>query len=259
VADPTDDPEIVRRPRAIRAHDAVLDWLERELVAGRLRAGDRLPAERELSTQLGISRAAVREAIRVLEALGTVAQGTGSGPEAGTILVATPAVALTRFLRLHVMLASIGTADVVRARIALERESARLAARHATQDDLDVMAAHVAEMGRPGLSAEEFSDHDTEFHVAIARATGNLLVCELTIALRTAMRPTLVDALTSSTDLPLVMGRLQAEHQGVYDAIEAQDPVTAARRIEHHIERFYAPEHTPRGGADDRRDATPAP
>ena len=183
----------------------------------------------------------VREALRVLEALGTVSQGTGSGPDAGTILVATPAEALTRFLRLHVMLASIGTADVVRARIALERESARLAAQHATPDDLALMAAHVAEMGRPRLCAEQFSDHDTAFHVAIARATGNPLVCELTIALRTAMRPTLVGALTASTHLPDVMRRLQAEHQGVYDAIKARDSAAAADRIEQHIERFYTP------------------
>ena len=241
VAETTSDPGSGRRPRAIPAHDAVLDWLERELVAGRLRAGDHLPPERDLAARLGTSRTAVREALRVLQALGAVSRGTGSGPEAGTILVAAPAEALTRFLRLHVMLASIRTSDVVRARIALERESARLAAEHATRGDLQSMAAHVAAMRRPGLAAEEFNDLDTAFHVAIARATGNPLVCELTIALRTAMRQTLLDALSASPRLPRVTSRLQAEHQRLYDAIEARDGAAAADRVERHIARFYAP------------------
>jgi GntR family transcriptional regulator, transcriptional repressor for pyruvate dehydrogenase complex len=229
------------RQRSGRAPDAVLDWLEGELEAGRLHAGDRLPPERDLAAKLGISRAGVREAIRILGALGTVSQATGSGRDAGTTLVATPADALTRFLRLHVLLASIGLDDLMRARIALERESARLAAGRATPDDRAAMQAHLDEMARPGIVAESFSDHDTAFHVALARASGNLLVRELTIALREAMRPMLVSGLGARADPAAAMARLVGEHRGILAAVTAGDGSAAAALVEGHIQGFYEP------------------
>jgi GntR family transcriptional regulator, transcriptional repressor for pyruvate dehydrogenase complex len=233
------DPRGTPGQRAGRAHDAILDWLEAQLVAGTLHAGDRLPAERDLAAMLGVSRAAVREAMRVMGALGTVSQGTGSGSEAGTILLARPAEALTRFLRLHVLLASIGRDDVIHARIALERESARLAATRASPAEIGAMQAHLAEMGRPGITPEEFSDHDTAFHVALAHASGNLLVAELTIALREAMRPMLVQGLEARPNPPAVMAHLVGEHAAILDAVAGGDVAAAAERIEAHIRGFY--------------------
>ncbi len=232
-------------PRAVaarpRAYEQVLDRIEADLAHNRLHVGDRLPPERELAADLGISRPAVREALRVLQAWGTVVSGTGSGPDSGTVLIAAPAAALTRFLRLHVLLASIGTTDVVRARVALERESTRLAARHATAEDHEVIRAHLEAMDLPDLDADGFNEHDTAFHVAIASSTGNLLVAELTIALREAMRPRLLSALQSTPHLRTVTARLRVEHHGIYDAILAGDAETAADRVEAHIELFYGP------------------
>jgi len=225
----------------LRAYELVLDRIEADLAASRLQVGDRVPSERELALDLGISRPAVREAMRILEAWGTVVQGTGSGPEAGTVLVASPATALTRFLRLHVLLASIGPSDVLQARIALERESTRLAALHATPEDHAAIAAHLAAMDQPGLDAATFNDLDSAFHVALARATGNLLVAELTIALREAMRPRLLASLRTVLDLPAVTTRLRADHRGIYEAIRQGQAQAAADRVEAHIVQFYGP------------------
>ncbi len=225
----------------LRAYELVLDRIEADLAASRLQVGDRVPSERELALDLGISRPAVREAMRILEAWGTVVQGTGSGPEAGTVLVASPATALTRFLRLHVLLASIGPSDVLQARIALERESTRLAALHATAEDHAAIAAHLAAMDQPGLDAATFNDLDSAFHVALARATGNLLVAELTIALREAMRPRLLASLRAVLDLPAVTTRLRADHRGIYEAIRQGQAQAAADLVEAHIVQFYGP------------------
>src|SRR5664279_1952725 len=96
-----------------RTYELVLDRIEEQIASGRLQIGDRLPAERDLAAALGVSRAAVREALRVLHALGVVSQGTGSGPDAGTVLNAAPGDALTRLIRLHVLMASVGSGDVV--------------------------------------------------------------------------------------------------------------------------------------------------
>ena len=229
-------PPAAPRPRA---WEQVLDRVEADLAAGRLHVGDRLPPERELAADLGISRPAVREALRVMEAWGTVVSGTGSGPESGTVLIAAPAAALTRFLRLHVLLASIGSSDVVRARVALERESTRLAARHATPDDHATIATHLDAMDDPTLDADGFNDHDTAFHVAIAHATGNPLVAELTIALRESMRPRLLSALQAAPDLASVTAQLRVDHHGIYDAIRRGRPEGAADHVEAHITQFY--------------------
>jgi GntR family transcriptional repressor for pyruvate dehydrogenase complex len=229
-------PSVARR----RIHEVVLAQIEEQIATGRLKVGDRLPPERDLAATLGVSRAAVREAIRVLEAMGTVVQGTGSGPDAGTVLSAVPGEALTHLISLHVMLASIDTADVVRARVALERESARLAAGHAGPADLAAMAGHLAAMDAPDISVAQFNDRDTAFHLAIAQASGNLLVTELTTALRVAMRPTLLHALQSLADFPAMAARLAVEHHGIHDAIRGGDGDLAARRVEEHIDGFYS-------------------
>jgi GntR family transcriptional repressor for pyruvate dehydrogenase complex len=217
----------------------VLERIEEQIATGALKVGDRLPAERDLAASLGVSRPAVREAIRVLEAMGTVVQGTGSGPDAGTLLAAVPGAALTHLISLHVMLASIETADVVRARIALERESARLAAGHASAAHHAELAGHLAAMDDPAIGVAAFNDRDTAFHLAIARASGNVLVAELTTALRVAMRPTLLHALQGLADFPAMAARLAVEHHGIHEAIRAGDGELAASRVEAHIDGFY--------------------
>jgi GntR family transcriptional repressor for pyruvate dehydrogenase complex len=155
------------------------------------------------------------------------------------VLIAAPAAALTRFLRMHVLLASIDSSDVVRARVALERESTRLAARHATAVDQAVIATHLAAMDDAALDAAGFNEHDTAFHVAIAHATGNPLVAELTVALREAMRPRLLAALRAATDLSSVTTQLRLDHHGIYDAIRRGRPEVAADLVEAHITQFY--------------------
>ncbi len=79
----------------MKAHEVVMTWVTDELSSGRLRIGDRLPGERALAETLGVSRASLREALRVLEALGAIRSSTGSGPNAGTIVTAAPEQALS--------------------------------------------------------------------------------------------------------------------------------------------------------------------
>ena len=73
-----------------KAWRIVLDRIESDLMSGELGPGDRLPPERELATTLGVGRSSVREALRVLEVMGLIRTGTGSGPTAGAIIIGTP-------------------------------------------------------------------------------------------------------------------------------------------------------------------------
>jgi GntR family transcriptional repressor for pyruvate dehydrogenase complex len=225
-------------PAHRRIHEIVLWRIEEQIASGRLKVGDRLPSERDLAASLGVGRPAVREAIRVLEAMGTVVPGT-AGSDSATLVAAIPGDALTHLVTLHVMLSSFETADVVRARIALERESARLAAKQATPADHTAMADELTAMDPLDITPEEFNDRDTTFHLVIARASGNILLTELTTALRMAMRPTQLAALRAGPDFPTIAARLAVEHHAIHDAIGSGDGDLAANRIEAHIEGFY--------------------
>ena len=104
----------------MRTHQLVLGWIEEQLRAGSLAIGQRLPGERALAEQFGLSRTSVREAIRVLEALGVARSGVGSGPESGTTIIADPSTALGSALRLHVASSHLPVADMVQTRIMIE-------------------------------------------------------------------------------------------------------------------------------------------
>ena len=95
--------DATRRPAsAARAWQIVLERIEADLLDGRLAPGDRLPPERELAARLGVGRSSVREALRVLEVLGLIRTGTGSGPTSGAIIIATPRGGMSALLRLQV-------------------------------------------------------------------------------------------------------------------------------------------------------------
>ncbi|GEO95052.1 FadR/GntR family transcriptional regulator [Kocuria turfanensis] len=81
-------------PTASRMYTVVLDWLEERLRSGEISVGDKLPGERQLAEEFGISRASVREAIRILDAMGLVRSSTGSGPAAGAVVISEPSAAL---------------------------------------------------------------------------------------------------------------------------------------------------------------------
>jgi GntR family transcriptional repressor for pyruvate dehydrogenase complex len=227
-----------------RAYELVVERVEEQILAGTLKVGDRLPAERDLAARLQVSRAAVREAMRTLEAQGVVRSGVGSGPDAGTVVSALPSEALTRVLRLHVALNNFALDDVVAARVMLERSSTGLAAAHASPSALAAVAAPLEAMAAsPGLL--EFNDLDTAFHIAVAEAGGNRLVADMTIAIREAMRlPILRELEQLGERWAAVRTQLYDEHLAIHDAIAAGEETRAGELMAEHIHssrRLLAP------------------
>jgi GntR family transcriptional repressor for pyruvate dehydrogenase complex len=94
-------------------------------------------------------------------------------------------------------------------------------------------------MATPGITVEEFNAADTAFHVAIARASGNALVAELTTALRNAMQGPLLERLRADRRFESTSARLIEEHRAVYQALVVGDGERAADLVQAHIERFY--------------------
>ena len=219
-------------------YQLVVEAVEQQILSGALKVGDHLPPERELASLLGASRPAVREGMRMLEAQG-VLRTVGAGPGSATVVTALPSEALTRLLRLHLALSSFRTADVVEARVMLERRSAELAAQNASPAEHDRMRAVLDRMDDPALPMEEFNELDTDFHVSIADASDNQLVADMTRAIRGAVRDTLLKAFRARDDWPGTATRLRGEHRAIYDAVVAGDPTEAADAVERHIRGFW--------------------
>lgn len=204
-------------------------------MVGALKVGDPLPPERDLASRLQVSRAGVREAIRVLEGQGVLRSNVGAGADAGTFIAAMPSEALTRFLRLHVALSNFRLDDVVDARVMLERSSASLAAANSDQRAREAIRGPLEQMDVEGISREEFNDADTAFHVAIAEAGGNQLVADMTIAIRASLRAPILEAFRQLEDWSQVSAMLREQHHGIIEAIAAGDGERAARLTEEHI------------------------
>ncbi|MFD3568655.1 FadR/GntR family transcriptional regulator [Streptomyces sp. NPDC058667] len=228
-----------RPVRQSRTHELVLESIERQVLAGELKAGDRLPPERELALELGVSRSALREALRVLETIGALVANVGRGPDAGARIVRNPDDALGRVLRLHLALGSYGVDDVLEARVVLERSSFEAASRSASEEDLAEAEALLAQMRDAGADVVTYNDLDTAFHVLIARSSGNPLVSTLTSAVRESVRALILEAEEAAEDWPATADRLHDEHVELLRLLRAGEGAAAADLVERHIRGFH--------------------
>lgn len=224
----------------MKNYELVLHRVEAELAAGRLRIGGRLPGERVLAEQLGISRPSVREAVRVLEAMGVVRTGTGSGPEAGAVIVAEPVSPLTAVLRLHLATNHLPMGDVVETRLLLESWSAReAAARELGAGELKVAEGLLDRMDDAGLPPEEFHLLDAEFHVALSGLAGNVLIAAVMASLRSAIHGYVLAAVPNLPDWEATAVGLRSEHRAILAAVRCGEPERAAELVTAHIRGFY--------------------
>lgn len=229
-------------------HSLVIEAIENRILSGALGVGDMLPPERQLAEQLGVSRAAAREAIRVLESHGVLESHVGSGARAGTFITSMPTTALSRFLKLHVALNNFALDEVVQTRMILEVESARMAAEHRDPEMLELMEQELAAMdvgeeadGADGaeLSREDFGDADTRFHVALAHGGGNRLFADMTQAIRESLRAPLLEGYRAREDWITMQATLQYQHRALLDAVTRGDADLAAELAAEHIRTSY--------------------
>ncbi|GAA5033084.1 FadR/GntR family transcriptional regulator [Microbacterium fluvii] len=224
---------------AARAWRVVFDKIENDLLEGRYGPGDRLPPERELAATLGVGRSSVREALRVLEVMGLIKTGTGSGPTSGAIIISTPHGGLAAFLRLQVAAKGFEISDVVDTRLILEAWSVG----HLAADDhrdLGEVASTLEAMRVPNLTPEEFLALDAQFHLRLADAAGNTIVAATMGGLRSAIESYVQRGASAVEDWPAMVAHLVAEHDGIIAAIEAGDADTARELVRAHITGYYA-------------------
>jgi GntR family transcriptional repressor for pyruvate dehydrogenase complex len=220
----------------MRTHQLVLHWIEDQLSGGQLAVGGRLPAERSLAEQLGVSRTSVREAIRILEAMGVVRAGVGSGPDAGTVVISDPTAALGSALRLHVATQHLPVADIVETRVLLESWAAARAKPGAPELEL---AATLLDDMDADRGVDDFLALDVRFHLALADAAGNAVVSAMMGSLREAIQGYAEKLTANLPDWDATAARLRTEHRDILAAIMNDDGGRAAELVAAHIEGYY--------------------
>ncbi|MGJ3189373.1 FadR/GntR family transcriptional regulator [Paenarthrobacter sp. FR1] len=220
----------------MRTHELVLQWIEKQLSDGDLALGGRLPGERAMAEQLQVSRTSVREAVRILEAMGVVRAGVGSGKDAGTVVIAEPGSALGSTLRLHVATRHLPVADIVETRVLLESWAAERA--KVGVPELEE-AAELLDQMDAAADIDTFLALDARFHVALAQAAGNTVVSAMMASLRGAIEDYAGELTGNLPDWNATSTRLRAEHRAILAAVNSNDGAEAAELVAAHIQGFY--------------------
>jgi GntR family transcriptional repressor for pyruvate dehydrogenase complex len=209
--------------------DQVIAYVRGLIERKALRPGDRLPAERELAGQIGVSRPTVRMGLHALAAMGIVQSRHG----AGTFIPAGPPALGSGALSLQAALHDITHAQMYEARRILEVGAAGLAAESATPDQITSIAEEVAGLFASMDNPQRFLVHDINFHWLVAVASGNPIIAAVVEMVSTLYYEQRRETAERASDLDL---RDAAEaHRDIYQAIRARDADAARRLMNEHL------------------------
>lgn len=221
----------VRRPRGLVPE--IVAALDQDIRNGALKAGDKLPTEAALMERFDVSRTVVREAISRLQASGLVATRHGIG----TFVMEPAQPDLTFHISPHELDTAADVIALLELRISLESEAAGLAALARTENNLAAMNEALSAFAAAIQAASDAVPSDFQFHVEVARATGNRYFAELMSYLGTMIIPR--TRLRTAGDAPegrlAYLQRVHQEHERIYQAIQLRDPDAARAAMRTHL------------------------
>ncbi len=227
-------PMLAQRPTVTRLADSVAADLERRILEGSLKPADRLPAERTLALELGVSRPSLREAIQKLVSKGLLTTRQGGGTYVTNRLEAHFVDPWQDMLKDHPLLHR----DLLEFRQMLESQAAALAADRATDADinrLDTAHANLQAVYADG-DLEACINADVAFHQAVAEASHNVLIGHLTASLMKVIHGHVSNNLENLHARPQRWNKLAAQHRTIWQAIRERAPNKAARAASEHID-----------------------
>jgi GntR family transcriptional repressor for pyruvate dehydrogenase complex len=231
--------------RERRLSDKVADMMLETILSDRLKVGDRLPSERELGEQFGVSRTVVREAVRALVTKGVIDVRSGSGLR----VAAVDANAVSESMSLFLRGSTLDFEKVHEVRTVLEVHLGGLAAERATDEDVAQLREIHERMQRETSDVEAAARDDLEFHRAIARATHN----ELFLLLMDSIGSSLIDIRREnlgSGSAPMTL----SQHEAILELIASHDAEGARTAMRAHLDgvaSFWREHrHGPGSGAD---------
>ena len=217
-----------------RISDAVAASLERRILEGSLKPGDRLPPERELSIELGVSRPSLREAIQKLASKGMLQSRQGGGTYITDRLESTFFDPWQDMMGAHPNLRE----DLLEFRRMLEGQAAEWAAERATEADLTRLDQTFTALANSfaGDDLDVRSKADIAFHQAVGEASHNVLLGHLSAALLRLMHDNIRLNLGELKSIPAAGSLLKSQHTAIHDAIRERKPQAARAAAETHID-----------------------
>ena len=215
-----------------KVFERVAEQIEKRILKGELRKGDRLPTERELAEQFQVSRTAVREAMKSLAQKGLIDMRPGRG----TIVIdgAREAMENSISLMMKLKLGEVGGSDnLVEFRGILETEMAALAAARATEKEISAMREAIWVMDKSLSDADAFIRADNAFHEALAQATQNALILILInsiVHLLSEQRKQIFETEGGPQ-------RGQIHHKRILESIIRRDPEAARAAMRAHLQQ----------------------
>lgn len=217
-----------------RLYQQIAGVLRESIDSGRFGVGSYLPPERELAEQLGVSRASVREALIALEVQGRVSVRVGAGvqvldtsaPQAAS---AAPEVSPGDDEP------PVGPLELLEARLVVETETAALAARHATAQDIEGLQRTLDQMVQDHARSPMLHDGDRAFHLGIARASGNAALLFIVTTLWDQRYTPMQERMETLFTTPGLHTAAVADHRLVLQAIAAHDPAAARQAMRRHL------------------------
>jgi GntR family transcriptional repressor for pyruvate dehydrogenase complex len=213
-----------------RLSDKVAEQLLVMIANGSLSPGQRLPGERQLAEQMGVSRVSVRAALQRLKTQGFLAAVQGGG----TRVISSDATmdpGLSQLVRLN----QENLHDLAELRMVMEVWAARRAAVKASQEDITEMAAILAAMEAGNSRGRRKGEDDIRFHLAIARASGSAIYMHIVGVIRDILRQNVEHHRYDMFDTPAEDELLLDHHRAIYHGIRARDPEAAAAAMQEHL------------------------
>ena len=213
-----------------RLYERIVSQIEQRIVAGELKSGDQLPAENELAKQFGVSRTAVREAIKTLHEKRLVEIRPGRG----TFITNGMPDAVRHSLGMLMKFGPPnGSDNLVEVREILEPEIAALAATRITDEYIAAMREAVEIMDTALEDVDRFVEADLDFHLALAEATQNPFI--------PLLMDSIIDLLREHRKRTgLAQGGLergQSHHKKILQAVMRRDPKAARKSMQDHLEQ----------------------
>lgn len=226
--------------RTSRLYEQIVQQIEESVVNGTLKPGDQLPAERDLAQRLGVSRTAVREAVKTLREKGLVEAYSGRG----TFITNGTSQAARQSFDLMVKIGQQeGSPHLAELRLILEPGIAALAAERVKEDDLAAMRDAVAVMERSQKDPQSYIEADLDFHLALAEAAGNPLILSLIDSIVGLLREQRMKIFNVAGGPE----RGQFHHKRILAAMEKHDSALAREAMHSHLEQVREDSQVKRG------------
>ena len=233
IAEPPVTQLMYRTVKTSRLYEQIVQQMEDSILKGQLKTGDQLPAERDLAQRFGVSRTAVREAVKTLREKGLVEAYSGRG----TFVTNGTSQAIRQSLDLMVRInQQEGSANLAELRFVMEPDIAFLAAPRIEEQLLATMREAVAVMDRNLHDPDSYVEADLDFHLALAEAVGNPLILSLLDSIVGLLR----EQRSRTFDVDGGPERGQFHHKRILAAVEQRDSEAAREAMRAHLNQVLA-------------------